>query len=296
MKYRRLGTRFHYNNFYRENQMDLTQLRLIQIGEICLEAGFELESHAQFCHEVSYIVSGKGRFILDGEEQRVTAGDVIVTPHHGVHTIVADEDDELDFCFLGFDFTDTASPLAQRYFASVKETQRLGQKQRDLYDGYLHAMEELYRRETPDRLLLETYLIQIIVLACRAEESAPAAYDTDEHKSDIGRTVYLVMKYIDRNIDKPLTVASVADSMGYSTYYLSHLFKAKMHRTLQSYIAVKKIERAQKLMQRGRHSVTEIAEMLSYLNIQTFSRSFKKTTGMSPSEYMAQCKQAQGSP
>ena len=288
VRYGQLGTRFHYNNVYSDDPLTLSQLKLLQIGELCLEAGFEMAPHAQFCHEISYVVSGKGHFILDGVAQKVTAGDVIVTPHSGVHAIVADEDDELDFCFLGFDFIESGSPLAERYFDAVKTAQRVGSRRRDLYECYRRAMDELSRREQPDRLMIESYLAQIVMLACRPDENERPAFDGDGQKSDIGRTVYLAMKYIDRNIDKALTVAGVAESMGYSPYYLSHLFKAKMHQTLQSYIAGKKMERAQKLMQLKRYSVTEIAEMLSYLNIQTFSRLFKKTTGLSPTAYMAQ--------
>jgi AraC-like DNA-binding protein len=39
------------------------------------------------------------------------------------------------------------------------------------------------------------------------------------------------------------------------------------------------------LMRSGRHSLTEIAEMMNYRSIHTFSRAFKKAFGVSPSEY-----------
>lgn len=41
---------------------------------------------------------------------------------------------------------------------------------------------------------------------------------------------------------------------------------------------------------RGRRNITEIAEALSYSSVYYFSRAFKKSTGMTPTEYAASVK------
>jgi YesN/AraC family two-component response regulator len=94
------------------------------------------------------------------------------------------------------------------------------------------------------------------------------------------------MKYVDLNIEKPLTVHGIAESLGYSIYHISHTFKEKTNITLQDYIANKKTEKAKEMMLRGRLTLTEIADKLGYMSIQSFSRSFKKKEGVSPSEYI----------
>ena len=60
---------------------------------------------------------------------------------------------------------------------------------------------------------------------------------------------------------------------GYSSSYLSHLFKEKTGMTLQSYLARKKIERGVELMKSGCYSWTQIAlEPVSYTHLDVYKR------------------------
>lgn len=285
MQYRFLGTRFHYDNIYREKPIELNNIELIQIGEICLEAGFEIENHEQFCYEISYIISGKGEFIYNGTETSVSVGDLIINPDKYIHSIKADCNDEINFCYMGFRLKDKNSEIAKRFLNSVNDNQIIKKMSRDIYTYYKNAMEEIYHRENIDKLLTEMYLSQIILLATRQKEFESSNYEKVK-TSGITRPVYLIIKYIDRNIEMPLTVSGIADSLGYSPYYISHLFKSKMHVTLQEYIISKKIEKAKKMIEDNRYSITKISEKLSFNNIQSFSRSFKKITGIPPKEYV----------
>lgn len=285
MQYRFLGTRFHYDNIYHERPIDFDDLRLIQIGEICLESGFEIESHPQFCFEISYIISGKGTFIFDGTETLVSAGDIIITPDNSTHSVIASKSDEINFCYMGFNFKDSCSEIARRFFGILKDRQICKKISRDIYDYFKNAMTEIYRRQEFDKLLIKTYLYQIILLASRSSDNEKTEYEKTAVKTGMGQPIYLIIKYIDRNIEMPLSVSGIAESLGYSTYYISHLFKSKMRITLQEYIVNQKIERAKKLMQDNRYTITQISERLSFLNIQSFSRSFKRVTGVSPTKY-----------
>ncbi len=285
MKYYFLGTRFHYDNIYRENPIILNSLNLIQIGEICLEAGFEIESHNQFCYEISYVISGKGKFIFNDTETDVASGDIIITPNTSTHAVVASDNDEINFCYMGFVFKNNDSEIAKRFFNVLKDKQICKKVSRDIYDYYKNAMNEIYRKNSIDKLLIETYLFQIILLAIRQTDNSETPYINNNATKGLSQPVYHIIKYIDRNINMPLSVSGIAQSLGYSTYYISHLFKSKMNITLQEYIANKKIEEAKKLLNDKRYTITQISEKLSFLNIQSFSRSFKKVTGVSPTKY-----------
>lgn len=284
MQYKFLGTRFHYDNVYHEKPIELNYLQLIQIGEICLEAGFEIESHNQFCFEISYIISGKGKFIYNNIETEVSAGDIIITPDKSSHSVIASNTDEINYCYMGFKIKENDSEISKRFFSVLDDKQITKKITRDIYEYFKNAMDEIYKRQDFDKLLIETYLFQIILLAIRTSDNENTRY-TINKKDNVSQPVYLIIKYIDRNIDMPLTVSGIAESLGYSIYYVSHLFKSKMHITLQDYIITKKIERAKKLIEDNRYTITQIAEKLSYNNIQSFSRSFKNITGLSPKEY-----------
>ena len=81
-------------------------------------------------------------------------------------------------------------------------------------------------------------------------------------------------------------VGEVAEAVGYSSSYLSHLFKEKTGMTLQSYLARKKIERGVELMKSGCYSWTQIALELHYETPQAFSKAFRRVMQKSPSEFI----------
>lgn len=78
----------------------------------------------------------------------------------------------------------------------------------------------------------------------------------------------------------------MAEAVGYSSSYLSHLFKEKTGMTLQSYLARKKIERGVELMKSGCYSWTQIALELHYETPQAFSKAFRRVMQKSPSEFI----------
>ncbi|OCT12011.1 hypothetical protein A8709_29580 [Paenibacillus pectinilyticus] len=72
-----------------------------------------------------------------------------------------------------------------------------------------------------------------------------------------------------------------------------HLGKSRMKELFQSQKGMGvmeafkslKIEQAKTYMREGSHNITEVASLLGYTSIHYFSRDFKKTVGMSPSDY-----------
>ena len=62
-----------------------------------------------------------------------------------------------------------------------------------------------------------------------------------------------------------------------------------MGTTLQAYITLKKMEKAKEMIKRGDITITEIALKLHFESLQSFSKSFRRTVGMSPMEYRKQC-------
>ena len=284
MAAKNLGIRFLYDHSFIDDPIKLKSVELIQIGEICLEATYEMPRHSQCCNEISYIISGNGFFIQDGDIRPVAAGDVIVTPSKGYHYITTTENDSLTYAYCGFNInTDSEIPADIIKFFSL-EKQAVIRDSAEIYGYFRKCMDEFYRAETPDRLLVETFIMQIILLTRRMASQPENAPLRPAHP-EMGQLVYRIMKYIDRNISEPPTVNLIADRLGYSPYYISHAFKSKMDTTLQSYINECRINRAKELIAQGHLTLTEIHVKTGYLNPQSFSRAFKHCTGMTPTEY-----------
>ena len=99
-----IGKHFHFNNDSFDNPIPCGLMNLYPMGELCCERGYVVEPHSQACHEISYIVSGKGFFFVDGERIPVSEGDLIFNNKNCIHAIEADKDSMLRYLYMGFDF------------------------------------------------------------------------------------------------------------------------------------------------------------------------------------------------
>lgn len=107
-------------------------------------------------------------------------------------------------------------------------------------------------------------------------------------KGDKSRYVLEAMDYIGAHYQDPATgIASVAQHLGISEGHLSHIFKKETDYTLLNYLTRYRIHKAMELLRDCRVKVYEVAEQVGYRDITHFSATFKKLTGITPSEYQS---------
>ncbi|OCA83246.1 AraC family transcriptional regulator [Bacillus sp. FJAT-27225] len=95
-----------------------------------------------------------------------------------------------------------------------------------------------------------------------------------------------VVDYIHFNLQNPLTLNEIALEMRVNPSYLSRKFKEETNKTLTDYINHKRIEEAKVYFYRGNKTVTEIAFLVGFNDVNYFSRVFKKLTTLTPSQYL----------
>ena len=163
------------------------------------------------------------------------------------------------------------------------------------YDNFSYAQSAL-RLGAVDYLLkpfhdgeLENAIIQ---LKARMDSgSAETVTIGPPRKGDKSKYVLEAMAYISKHYNDPdISVGTVAQSLNISEGYLSHTFKKETDYTLLNYITRYRIHKAMELLKDCRVKVYEVAEQVGYRDIAYFSATFKKYTGISPSEYQLTCK------
>lgn len=116
--------------------------------------------------------------------------------------------------------------------------------------------------------------------------SAAANPLPDLKKGDKSLYVLEAMTYIGAHYNDPdVTVRTVADSLGISEGYLSHIFKKETNYTLLNYLTRYRIQKAMELLNDYKMKIYEVAEQVGYRDTTYFSTTFKKFVGISPSEY-----------
>ncbi|HWI66051.1 MAG TPA: response regulator [Symbiobacteriaceae bacterium] len=108
------------------------------------------------------------------------------------------------------------------------------------------------------------------------------------------RTVEAAVRIVEAHYSSNLTLEAVAREVFVSTSYLSTLFKQEMGINFLDYLHQYRVERAKELLGREALKVFAVARLVGYQDERHFSATFKKWTGVSPSQFQAACRSGHG--
>ena len=139
---------------------------------------------------------------------------------------------------------------------------------------------------------------QILSDACISKRSGKCFFDTVGQVLDYlaeeirckrkpvqSNAIPRILEYVHENYcDCNLTVKQIAAVVGMHENYISYIFKNAYGENLSMYIERLRIEKAQELVRNTDMMIRDIAEAVGYVSDNSFRRSFKKITGVTPSE------------
>ena len=102
---------------------------------------------------------------------------------------------------------------------------------------------------------------------------------------EISRPIRNACEYISLHINEELNISDIAHHIGYSDYYFSHRFKKETGKTVSQYIKDAKLESAKEMLIHTNKSINDIYIELGFGTRNHFFTTFKKATGMSPSQF-----------
>lgn len=146
--------------------------------------------------------------------------------------------------------------------------------------------EQIEQNETflslPSRELMEEFLLNVIRTVCKLQNEDSRRDNTDR--------IARIAKYVEEHYQENITLETLANQVNYSSAYLSHMFHKYMHMRLTDYITEIRMEKANELLLSGGYSVKEAADLVGYPNANYFCRLYKKTFGVTVTEYIRQKK------
>jgi len=287
------GKLFQYENDFFAKPRKYDYINLFQVGELFSCHDYEVPLHEQLCSEISYIISGSGKFYVNGKEYEVNAGDLFINCFGEQHRIKASKQDNLRYFYMGFSIdsgmiSEKQDLIKMFEFFSTHHDQPICHCKYDITISMMSRLiNEFYNGGELSEFVIENMLKQIIIDVYRSyvnKENKTIKLPKDE--ASAGNVLYKVINYIDNHIYDIVKIEDIARNIGYSPTYISHLFREKTGITTQHYLITKKIEKSIELMHEGQRNITERASLLNYETLQSFSRTFKNITGISPSEYL----------
>ncbi len=100
-----------------------------------------------------------------------------------------------------------------------------------------------------------------------------------------GRLATAVANYVQRHLSEVITTEELARSLYMGRTHLSARFHAETGVTLSEFIRAEKTEEAKRLLRYTDRSAAAISEYLAFSSPAHFTRTFKRYTGLTPTEY-----------
>lgn len=187
------------------------------------------------------------------------------------------------------------TPLAKKikqyeYFGySANEALFLSDKEETIINGIVNNIKEEYHANI-DKFSQDVIIAQLDVLFTYAQRFYERQFITRKitNSQVLSRLEEILSIYFNSGdlVLKGLpTVHYVADSLNFSTKYLSSMLKQLIGLTTQQLIHEKLIEKAKERLSTTELTVSEIAYELGFEHSQSFNKLFKAKTNQSPLEF-----------
>lgn len=99
------------------------------------------------------------------------------------------------------------------------------------------------------------------------------------------RTITGITKYLQEHLAEDLSLSVLAEEFHLNPQYISQLFKNEIGVNFLTYLTNIRMEKAKKLLLSTSLSVAEVAEKSGYGDYRVFTKVFKKSEGITPSQY-----------
>ena len=149
------------------------------------------------------------------------------------------------------------------------------------YDRFDYAIEAMHIKAF-DYLLKPWKEERLCELINTAIENVRSMQKTD---SIVHSQKDIIKDYIDRNYKKDISAKDVAGILGYSDVYFSKVFKQLFDDNFINYLTKIRIDRAKLLLKDISFNIKEVGKSVGYADSNYFTKVFKRSIGISPSEY-----------
>ena len=253
-----------------------------------------MDMHIHDCYEIYYSISGGKQFLIDNCFYTIAPGDLFIINQYESHKLtqidsmvherivlsihpdytkrLSTSSTDLDSCF-------SQRPQNFQHKISLNKEQQT----RFLYyinkitsaEGYAHDIIE--QSAFMELMVMINSLTQVSSAKNDPLSDGLSSYKYNQQVEDI-------IAYINRNLQKPISMEQLAKEFYLSESYICRIFKSATGTTVGKYVTARRISIAKALLNEGA-SVSEAFERSGFTDYSNFFKAFTKAVGLSPKKY-----------
>ena len=240
--------------------------------------------------EMAFILSGTGRYLVEGEQITVQEGDLLLfnagVRHQAFYcpdaTVPATE------FFVGFSdvqFQGLAVNIVPLPGGTcILHTE--GELRRKLFRICAAMQEEKEVCREGRYYMLKAYLVQMLLLVLREQCEPVERFKGYAFESANKRyVVEQILNYFENHYSEKISLDQIAENMYLSPFYVSKIFKSETGNPPIRHLIDIRLKKAKEILEDGwEGSIQEVAAAVGYDDAYHFSKLFKKRYGISPSQ------------
>lgn len=253
-----------------------------------------VETHEHNFFELVYVIGGKAKHFMNGEEVIIKKGDYFIIDYNTAHRYeeIGYETFSIINCLFYPGFIDRTLKECRK-FSKVLDNYLIHYSYKSINAnpanrifsdedgsvGYniLRMYSEYEKKKAGYIEVLRCMLIETIIFTMRRiQEENRLVYSSIER---------YISDYVNENYMKKITLSDIANRLAYSLPYLSKTFRKNSGMTFESFLQKTRIEQSCRLLANTDKKIIDIAECVGYADLKFFSKTFKKFMNMPPREY-----------
>ncbi|VBB04998.1 Hypothetical protein LUCI_0204 [Lucifera butyrica] len=252
----------------------------------------QIESHYHDFNKIVIFISGQVTYCIEGTAYKLRPWDILLINRNTIHKPVIDATSPYRRMIIWFQpsflqkYTNpnydllTCFELADRHKCNLL---RMTPEMLTMIQSLLFQINgACQNRSFGDELLRSSLFLQFLVYLNRMaleikKDAAPAGMESDE---TIGKILY----YIDNHVAEDLSIERLASLFFLSKYHLMRKFKHHTGYSIHNYVLQKRLINASQFLRAGQSATAACLES-GFHDYANFTRAFKKTYGLTPTQY-----------
>lgn len=235
----------------------------------------------------AFVSVGDKNFILE-------SGDIILIPPSQFHLVKSADGLPVSYIYTALTTTsDIVKKLLNKpirananynYLAMALENAELTLSNISVDPNTDSPLKEVYANKINHTMQIAYVCLELFLLLLSSNIEIPTVKESHKQTRHANITAS-VEEYLKERVKENISLQETAQHFGYSVSNIQKIFKAVTGQSIIVYFNKLKLEEAKRLIVKNGMTFSQISSYLSFSNPNYFSRIFKTTVGMTPTEY-----------